>query len=94
MPATFPSKRRLPPDGLRMLGRKLPAFALVVVWNGEKVENPEFVADYWEGDDGFVGEMWRWKRKVYPSIPPEKKFELWIKARGDWSLVDPNSPVV
>lgn len=89
MPAAYPSNRRVPPDVLRMLGRKLPAFALVVVWEGGKVDNPEFVADYYEADDGFVGEMWRWKKRVAPTIPAGSQYEVWAKLRNDWRMVDP-----
>jgi hypothetical protein len=94
MPAAYPSRRRVPPDVLRVLGRKLPAFALIIVWEGGKVDNPEVVADYYEGDDGFVGEMWRWKKRVFPSIPAASKYELWAKKGSDWEMINPDSPVV
>ena len=85
---------RTPPLNIQTFGGKLPKFALVIVWKGGVVENPEFVADYYEGDDGFVGELWRWKKRVRPTIPADKPFELWAKVDREWITLNPDSPVV
>lgn len=89
---------RKAPQALLSLTSKLPAFAFVIVWADGEVENPEFVADFWEGDDGFVGELQRWKKHNLPKIAGERAFECWVKVGrsfgpGEWMMVNPDSPV-
>ena len=92
------ARDRKVPQLLLTLTPKLPAFAFVVLWEDGQYENPEFVADFWEGDDGFVGELQRWKRHNYPRIGGERGFECWMKVGrsfgpGDWHMVNPELPV-
>lgn len=93
----YPSATRKPPHNVLQLTSKLPAFAFVIVWADGEVENPEFVADYWEGDDGFIGELYRWRNHNLLRIEGERGFECWMKCGksfgpGEWTMVNPGCP--
>jgi len=93
------SKLRKPSGNLRLLSVKLPPYALVIIYQSGKVENPEFVADYYSGTEinrighffAFQEEWKRWKREVYPNIDVDEPYELWAKFKDEWVMVNPNA---
>ena len=67
-----------PPVALEAYRDKVPRHALFAVYENGKVENPEFVADHWEGGNWFCWDhrLWKWLSEVYPHIK-HKPIHFW-----------------
>ena len=98
MSCLYPSKTRKPTDKVISQFNKIPApYALILVWQDEKMENAEFVADYYEGTErwgvetfSWKGEWHRWRNNVFPTIAQNKNYELWAKHKKDIFMVHPS----
>ena len=98
MSCLTPSLHRNPPDCVILQFRKIPApYALILVWQNGKMENAEFVADYYEGTEilwkeffSWKGEWQRWRGRVASTIAPDKNYELWAKHKNLIFMVHPN----
>lgn len=77
---------RKPPIKLTQYTDKMPrrCHALLLILDGGKVENPEFVA---YSRDEFADKMAKWKREVLPSLK-KSVVEFWELHNGSHACVN------
>ena len=77
---------RKPPINLIQYVNKMPrrCHALLVILDGGKVENPEFVA---YSKDEYSDELAKWKRRVLPTLK-RSKVEFWELHNGELANVN------